>query len=111
MTGARDDLKARASDVFVQALGVGQRNSDILVSDENQSRNPDPVDLVRYAVAGDDASGGPCNAESMISAHTSSPLVALLSTRRVAEKGAPEHDGHHAVDHQAQSKPAGYERE
>ena len=99
MTGARDHLQARASDTLMQALGVDRRNSDILVSDKNKRRHPNRVDLARYAFAGDDASGGPCNAESMVAAHTTSPLAAIKSTRRVGEKGPPEHDGHHSVDH------------
>src|SRR6266699_3836538 len=111
MASARDDLQARASDTLVQVLGVDRRNGDILVSDKNQRRNPNPVDLALYSVAGDDASGGPCNAKSMVSAHTSSPLTALKSARWVGEKGAAEHDGHHPLDHQAQSKPTGNERE
>src|SRR6266699_4391449 len=111
MPGARDDLQARASDTLMQALGVDRRNGDILVSDKNQRRNPNPVDLALYSFAGDDASGGPCNAKSMVSAHTSSPLAALKSARRVGEKRPPEHDGHHPVDYKAQSKPASNERE
>src|SRR5207244_6321394 len=47
----------------------------------------------------------------MVSAHTTSPFTALKSARRVGEKRPPEHDGHHPVDHQTQSKPAGNERE
>src|SRR5207245_4997997 len=47
----------------------------------------------------------------MVSAQTMSPCAALLNTRRVSEKGPPEHDGHHPADHQAQSKPAAKERE
>ena len=105
MTGTRDDLQARASDTLMQALGVDQRNSDILISDKNQRRNPNPVDLALNSFAGDDASGDSCNAKSMVSAHTMSPLAALLNTRRVGEKRPPEHDGHHPADHQAQSKP------
>src|SRR5260370_23254946 len=111
MTSMRDDLQARASDTLMQALGVDRRNSDILVSDKYQRRNPNPVDLALYAFAGDDASGGPCNAKSMVSAHTMSPLAALKSARRVGEKGPPEHDRHHPVDYQTQTKPAGNERE
>src|SRR5690242_8275004 len=95
----------------MQVLRMDRRNSDILVSDKDESRNPNAVDLARYAVAGDDASDGPCNLKPMIATHTISPLAALLCSRRVAEKGAPEHDGHHTVDHQAQSKPAGHKRE
>ena len=111
MTSARDDLQVRASDTLMQALGEDQRNSDILNSDKNQRRNPNPVDLALNSFAGDDASGGSCNAQSMVSAHTTSPLEALLNTRRVSEKRPPEHDGHHPADHQAQSKPAANERE
>jgi hypothetical protein len=111
MTSARDDFQARASDTLMQVPGVDWRNSDILVSDKDQSRNPNPVDLALYSFAGDDASGGPCNAKSMVPAHTMSPLAALKSARRVGEKCPPEHDGHHLVDHQAQPKPAGNERE
>src|SRR2546430_12236857 len=77
MTGTRDDLQSRASDTLMQALGVDRRNGDILVSDKNQRRNPNPVDLALYAFAGDDASGGPCNPKSMVSAHTMSPRAAL----------------------------------
>ncbi len=77
MASARDDLQARAGDPLVQALGVDWRNGDILVSDKNQRRNSNPVDLALYAFAGDDASGGPCNAKSMVSAHTTSPLATL----------------------------------
>jgi hypothetical protein len=54
MTSMRDDLQARASDTLMQALGVDRRNSDILVSDKYQSRNPNPVDLASYSFAGDD---------------------------------------------------------
>src|SRR5262249_20496184 len=111
MTSARDDLQTRASNTLMQTLRMDRWNGDILVSDENQCRHPNPVDLVVYPLAGDDASGGPCYAKPMISTHTTSPLAALKSTRRVGEKGSPEHDGHHLVDHQAQSKPAGHERE
>ncbi len=92
MTSGRDDLQARASDTLMQALGVDRRNSDILVSDKNQCRNPNPVDLVVYPFAGDDSSGRPCHTKSMISAHTMSPLAALLNARRVGEKRPPEHD-------------------
>jgi hypothetical protein len=92
MTSARDDLQARASDTLMQALGVDRRNSDILVSDKNQCRNPNPVDLVVYSFVGDDASGRLCHTKSMISAHTMSPLAALLNARRVGEKRPPEHD-------------------
>src|SRR5258706_2264252 len=95
----------------MQALGVGWWNSDILVSDKNQCRKPNPVDLVVYPFAGDDAGGGPFNARLVIAAHSSSPLAALLSAYRVGEKGPPEHDGHHPVNHQAQSKPASNECE
>ena len=105
MASARDDLQARASDTLMQALGVDRRNSDILLSDKYQSRNPNPVDLASYSLASDDASGSPCDTKSMVSAHTMSPLAALLNTRRVGEKRPPEHDGHHPADHQAQSKP------
>src|SRR5258706_5922096 len=95
----------------MQALGVGWWNSDILVSDKNQCRKPNPVDLVVYPFAGDDAGGGPCNAKPVIAAHSSSPLAALLSAFRVGEKCPSEHDRHHPVDHQAQSKPASNECE
>jgi hypothetical protein len=101
MTSARDDLQARASDTLMQALGVDRWNSDILVADKNQRRHPNHGDLAIYSFAGDDASGGPCNAKSMVPAHTMSPLAALLNARRVGEKRPPEHDGHHPVDHQA----------
>jgi len=49
MTGMRDDLQARARDTLMQTLGVDRRNSDILVSDKYQRRNPNPVDLARYS--------------------------------------------------------------
>src|SRR5256885_7134753 len=111
MTSVRDDLQVRASDTLMQTLRMDWRNSDILVSDENQCRHPNPVDLVVYPLAGDDASNRPCNPKPMIPTHTMSPLTALPSARWVGEKGPPEHDGHHPVDHQAQSKPAGHERE
>src|SRR5215831_1653127 len=111
MTSARDDLQARSSDMLVQALGVDRWNGDILISDKDQRRNCDFVDLALYSLTGDDASCGPCNAKSMVHAHTLSPLATLPSARRVGEKRLPEHDGHHPVDHQTQSKPAGNEGE
>src|SRR6266849_3555311 len=95
----------------MQTLRVDWRNSNIFVSDKNQCRNPNPVDLVVYPLAGDDASSGPCHTKPMISTHTASPLMALLSPYRVGEKGTSEHNRHHPIDHQAQSKPAGHERE
>src|SRR6266567_11495 len=111
MTGARDDLQARASDTLVQTPRMDRRNSDVLISDKNQRRHPNPVDLVVYPLAGDDASSSPCHPKAMISTHTTSPLAALPSASRVGEKGPSEHDRHYPIDHQAQSKPAGNKRE
>ena len=97
--------------MLVQALGVDRWNGDILVSNKNQRRNCDFVDLALYALTADDASCGPCNAKSMVPAHTLSPLATLKSAHRVAEKCPPEHNWHYPVDHQTQSKPAGNEGE
>src|SRR5215831_3217692 len=100
MTSARGDLQARSSDMLVQALGVHRWNGDILVSDKDQRRNCDFVDLALYSLTGDDASRGPCNAQSMVLAHTMSPLAALKSAHRVGEKCLPEHNWHYPVDNQ-----------
>src|SRR5258708_24350182 len=108
MTSMRDDLQAGASATLMKALGVDRRNSDILVSDKYQRRHSNPVDLVVYPLAGDDASGSPCNPKPMISTHTTSPLAALPSTRWIGEEGPPEHDGQHPVDHHAHAQTTGH---
>src|SRR5258708_28578380 len=91
MTGTRDDLQVRASDTLMQALGVDQRKSDILISDKNQRPNPNPVDLALYSFAGNDACGDSCNAHWMVSAHTMSPLAPLQSAGQVSDKLPREH--------------------
>src|SRR5260370_33758387 len=93
----------------MQTLRVDWRNSNIFVSDKNQCRNPNPVDLVVYPLAGDDASSGPGHTKPMSATPTASPLTALLSPYRVGDKGTSEHNRHHPIDHQSQSEPAGHE--
>src|SRR2546430_17316794 len=58
------------TEIYTLSLHDALPICDILVSDKNQRRNSNPVDLALYAFAGDDASGGDRKSTRLNSSHS-----------------------------------------
>src|SRR5215470_8266200 len=106
MACSGDDHQLRTSNSIMEALRIGQRNTNILVSDHNQRWDTNLADLVAYSFPSKNPPRSAENANAVVAAHPSSPPTPQLGARRVIEELLAEQNRHHPVHHHAWTKPA-----
>ena len=90
----------------MHALRFRRHRRNVLIADDDQRWSRDSVELVVNPRTIDHTVDCTGDANAVVGDHAFTPFVLLFAAAGIAQKLLPEHDRHHPIGHESQTKPA-----